>query len=195
MSYEIIAIGASAGGIDAIRQILMRMKPYLPPIVIVQHIIPNISIAYTQALGHSSPIDIFEANQARLRLEHGSAIIAPADCHLTVRKDRFGYKAFLDTHEPIGHHRPSIDKLFYSVASEAGDKALGIILTGMGSDGAEGLLAMKQRGAKTIAQDKYTSVVWSMPESAIKRGAVDYILPLNLIPAQIHNLCRESDYL
>lgn len=188
MTYDIIAIGASAGGIDAIRQILKNMKPDLPPIVIVQHIIPNINIAYTQAMGRNSAVEIFEANQSSLRLDSGCAVIAPADYHMTVKKDRFGYKAYLDKYEPIGHHRPSIDKLFFSVATEAKDRAIGIILTGMGQDGAEGLLAMHRNGAKTIAQDKYSSIVWSMPKAAIDKGAVDYILPLNLIPTQISNL-------
>ena len=189
MSYKIIAIGASAGGIDAIRTILKNLSSSLPPIVIVQHIIPNINIAYTAALGRGSAVEVFELRESSLRLETGMAVIAPANYHMTIKKDRFGYKAQLDQRPSINHHRPSIDKLFFSVATEARDEAVGVILTGMGNDGACGLKAMHQAGAHTIAQDKDSCVVWSMPKSAIDEQAVDLIIPLNLIAKQIENMC------
>lgn len=189
MRHKLIAIGASAGGIDAIRTILSQLSSSLPPIVIVQHIIPNINIAYTAALGRGSAVEVFELRESSLRLDTGMAVIAPADFHMTIKKDRFGYKAQLDQRPPINHHRPSIDKLFLSVAQEAEGEAIGVILTGMGEDGAAGLKAMHDRGAHTIAQDQHSSVVWSMPKSAIDKSAVDLILPLNFIGSQLQNVC------
>ncbi|NLZ38514.1 MAG: chemotaxis response regulator protein-glutamate methylesterase [Firmicutes bacterium] len=178
----IIAIGASTGGTEAIYQLLKGLPPTVPGIIIVQHIPPVFSRMFAERLNQQLPFTVKEAAEGDY-VEAGKVLIAPGDHHLRVNKVGNRYQVNLDRHgEKVCGHRPSVDVLFSSVAQAAGDRAIGIILTGMGYDGAKGLLAMKRKGARTIGQDEQTSVVYGMPKVAFELGAVDKQLPLQQIP-------------
>lgn len=171
---KIIAIGASTGGTQAIQRLLGSMPSNVNGIVIVQHMPPRFTKAFAQRLDTLFPLDIKEAKDGD-RLDTGRVLVAPGEWHLQVAKDPMGYYVKLQNSRPVKHQRPSVDVLFRSVAKTAASNGIGILLTGMGDDGAGGLLAMKQAGAFTIAQDEATSVVYGMPRSAIERGAVEVV--------------------
>jgi len=137
-----------------------------------------------------SPLSVCEARDGQ-QVVPGHAYIAPGDQHLMLVRDGARYVCRLNDGPPVNRHRPSVDVLFRSVAAHAGLNAVGVILTGMGDDGAQGLKEMREAGAPTIAQDEQTSVVWGMPGQAVKLGGVDKILPLEAIPAQIMRLVEE----
>ena len=173
-SDKIIAIGASTGGTHAIRSILESLPSDINGIVIAQHMPARFTKTFAQRLDSRSPMNVKEAEDGD-RLERGKVLMAPGGRHLQIAEDKKGYYVQLNNGSPVKHQKPSVDVLFSSVAKVAADNAIGILLTGMGNDGADGLLAMKQAGAFTIAQDEATSVVFGMPLAAIERGAVDEV--------------------
>jgi two-component system chemotaxis response regulator CheB len=180
----IIAIGASTGGTEALKEILRAMPYDAPGIVIVQHMPVGFTAAFADHLADICKMEVTEAVHGE-RLIRGRAFVARGDRHLRVRRRGFELVVELGDDEPVLRHRPSVDVLFRSVAETMGANAVGVILTGMGADGAEGLLAMKRAGAATIAQDENTCVVFGMPKEAIDRGAADVVLPLSKISAGI----------
>ena len=187
LTDTIIAIGASTGGTEAIKEILIDMPPDSPGVVITQHIPETFSASFAQRMDKLSPMKVFEATEGQQILP-GHVYIAPGNRHLLVEKSGARYICRLNDGPTVSRHKPSVDVLFRSVANQLGQNAIGVILTGMGDDGAEGLLEMKQSGAVTIAQDEQSSVVWGMPGEAVKRDAVDDILPLSKIASRLISL-------
>jgi two-component system chemotaxis response regulator CheB len=184
----VIAIGASTGGTEAIREVLMGLPAACPGIVVVQHIPPVFSTAFANRLNDLCRIQVKEAADGD-RLTPGLALVAPGNFHMTLRKAGGEYRVSVQNGPRVCYQRPAVDVLFESVASAAGPNAIGALLTGMGADGAEGLLKMKRAGAETIAQDEASCVVFGMPREAIRLGAVDHVLPLNRIAAELMALC------
>jgi len=185
---KIIAIGASTGGIEALKEILTKMPVNCPPIVIVQHMPHNFTKAFADRINELCKINVKEAEDGEY-LSKGTALIAPGNKHMEIRKSGSKYFVSLLDTPMVFHQRPSVEILFNSVAKYAGKNAVGAILTGMGKDGAQGLLNMKNAGAKTVAQDEKTSVVFGMPKEAIELGAADMIKPLNEITQTLLGLC------
>jgi two-component system, chemotaxis family, protein-glutamate methylesterase/glutaminase len=180
----VIGIGASTGGVEALGRVLMQLPAEMPPIVVTQHIPPVFSAEFARRLDKTCRVRVKEAEHGD-RLEPGRVLIAPGNYHLTIERAGAGFRAVVRDGERVQYQRPSVDVLFQSIAREAGSDAVGAILTGMGADGAAGLLAMKQAGARTIAQDEATCVVFGMPREAIRAGAVDEILPLDRVGAEL----------
>ncbi len=187
LTDSIIAIGASTGGTEAIRELLEDMPATSPGIVITQHIPEKFSTSFALRMDSLSAMKVCEATDGQQILA-GHAYIAPGNRHLLVEKSGARYICRLNDGPTVNRHRPSVNVLFRSVANQLGQNAMGVILTGMGDDGAEGMLEMKQAGAVTIAQDERSSVVWGMPGEAVKRDAVDIILPLNKIVDRLVSL-------
>lgn len=182
---RLIAIGASTGGTEAIREVLERLPGVTTPgIVITQHIPASFSGPFAQRMNRCSQLEVSEAKDGEQILP-GHAYIAPGDQHLMVIRDGARYRCRLSDDVPVNRHRPSVDVLFRSVAQNVGPNALGVILTGMGKDGALGMKDMREAGAHTIAQDEASSVVWGMPGAAVACGAVVETLTLDDIPAAI----------
>lgn len=188
---KIIAIGASTGGTEAIKQILEKLPPDTPGTLITQHIPPVFSKSFADRVNKSSPMTVVEATDGQLIIP-GHAYVAPGNKHLLLVRDGARYRCKLNDGPPVNRHKPSVDVLFRSVAANAGANAIGIILTGMGADGAIGLDEIKQAGSKTIAQDEKTSIVWGMPGEAVKRGAAQHVLPLENISGKILALIKNS---
>ena len=184
---RLIAIGASTGGTEAIKEVLMAMPADAPAIVISQHIPEAFSGPFARRMDTVSAMTVFEAQDGQ-QIVTGHAYIAPGNKHLLVTRDGARYVCRLNDGPPVNRHRPSVDVMFRSVAQNVGPNAVGAILTGMGDDGARGLLEMQQAGSYTVAQDEKTSVVWGMPGEAVKLGAARDILPL----ARIANALLES---
>ena len=181
----VVAIGASAGGTTALQEILSAMPADAPPIVVVQHMPEGFTAAFAERLNRLCRIEVKEAAEGD-RIVPGRALIAHGNRHLVLRGARGKYVAQLDDGPPVSGHRPSVDVLLDSVARAAGRDAVGIVLTGMGRDGARGLLAMRQAGARTIAQDEASCVVYGMPRAAVDNGAAQEVLPLSRIADSIH---------
>ena len=181
---KVVVIGASTGGTEALRALLEVLPSDTPGIVIVQHMPEMFTRAFANRLDTLCRISVKEAERNDTVLR-GRALIAPGNHHLLLK--RSGARYFVDIKDGplVSRHRPSVDVLFRSAARYAGPNAVGVIMTGMGDDGASGMLEMKEAGAATIAQDEATSVVFGMPNEAIKRGAVDVILPLQQIAGSI----------
>lgn len=177
---KIIAIGASTGGTEALREILERMPPSAPPIMIVQHMPQHFTKSFAQRLNQICAIEVKEAEDREI-LSPGKALIAPGNMHMELRRSGAVYYVQLHNGPMVYHQRPSVDILFNSVAKYAGRNAVGVILTGMGKDGAAGILNMKNEGAYTIAQDEKSCVVFGMPKEAIEMGAAKKIVSLNHI--------------
>jgi two-component system chemotaxis response regulator CheB len=177
---KLIIIGASTGGTEAIREVLQPLPPDSPAVLIAQHMPPGFTRSFAQRLDGLCRIHVKEAEHGE-RVLPGYAYIAPGGYHLSLARSGANYVAHLDQEPPVNRHRPSIDVLFDSVARHAGKNAIGMILTGMGKDGAEGLLRMKRAGAHTLAQDEASCVVYGMPREAVALGAVDEVSPLNEI--------------
>jgi len=173
----IIAAGASTGGTEAIREFLERMPANAPPIAIVQHMPEVFTAAFARRLDEIATIEVREARDGD-RFAPGLALVAPGNRHLLVRRRGDAYYAELSDGPVVSRHKPSVDVLFRSVAHAAGPNALGVIMTGMGDDGAAGMLAMHQAGAYTFAQNEATCTVFGMPKEAIARGGVHSVLPL-----------------
>ena len=181
----VIAIGASTGGTEAIQEVLTRMPADSPGIVITQHIPPVFSLAFANRLNEICPMQVKEARDGDT-LGRGRALIAPGNFHMLVRKSPGGgFRVTVQDGPRVCYQRPSVDVMFSSVAEAAGSHAVGVLLTGMGSDGARGLLKMKQTGARTIAQDETSCVVFGMPKEAIRLGAADQVASLSRVPAAI----------
>ena len=181
---KVVVIGASTGGTEALRSLLEVLPPDAPGIVIVQHMPEVFTRAFANRLDSLCQVSVKEAesNDTVLR---GRALIAPGNHHVLLKRSGARYYVDIKDGPLVSRHRPSVDVLFRSAARYAGQNAVAVILTGMGDDGARGMLEMKQSGAVTIAQDEATSVVFGMPNEAIKRGAVDSILPLPAIAGSI----------
>ncbi len=188
---KIIAIGASTGGTEAIKDVLINMPADAPGIVISQHIPEAFSAPFAARMNNASAMTVCEASDGQQILP-GHVYIAPGSHHLLVRRDGARYVCQLNDGPPVNRHRPSVDVMFRSVAQNAGNNAIGVILTGMGNDGAQGLKEMHECGAPTIAQDENTSVVWGMPGEAVKAGGVDTILPLDAIAGKILSYARQA---
>lgn len=181
---RLIALGASTGGTEALRAVLASFPAQTPPVVLAQHIPPAFSAAFARRLHASSALRVLEASEGEALLA-GHAYLAPGGTHLRVAREAGGWICRLGGDAPVNRHRPSVDVLFESVALAAGRAAVGALLTGMGSDGARGLLAMREAGASTFAQDEASSIVWGMPGSAVRLGAVQGVLPLDAIAERI----------
>ena len=181
---KVIAIGASTGGTEAIRRVISAFPANMPGIVIVQHMPPGFTKHFSDNLNEICEMDVQEAKTGD-RVMPGRVLIAPGGKHMTVRRSGGIYLVDCQEGENVNGHCPSVDVLFHSVARYVAGNAVGVILTGMGGDGAEGLLAMRQAGARTIAQDEATCVVFGMPKVAIDRGGVEKIGPLDSIPQMI----------
>jgi two-component system chemotaxis response regulator CheB len=173
-SDKIIAIGASTGGTRALQRILSSMPANVNGIVIVQHMPARFTKTFAQNLDASCYMDVQEAKEGD-RVDRGKVLVAPGGWHVEVAMDEKGYYVRLQDGQPVNYQRPSVDVLFHSVAKVAARNAIGILLTGMGSDGSEGLLSMKKGGAFTVVQDEATSVVFGMPGTAIERGAAEVV--------------------
>jgi two-component system, chemotaxis family, protein-glutamate methylesterase/glutaminase len=185
-SSAVIAIGASAGGTQAIKQVLDALPADTPGIAIVQHMPPKFTTLFADRLNQSSAVEVHEARDGD-RLSVGCALVAPGGLHMAVRRDALGYFVEVYDAPPVNRHRPSVDVLFESVAQVAGSRALGVILTGMGDDGARGLRTLRARGAATIAQNQDTCVVFGMPDQAIRLGGVQDVLSLERIAPRIEH--------
>lgn len=179
-SHGLIAVGASTGGTEALRVLLAAMPPDCPPIVVVQHMPENFTRAFANRLNQDCAIEVSEAKDG-VQLRNGMALIAPGNYHTLVNRNGSGFIVNIMDGPLVSRHRPSVDVLFRSVAVSAGRNAVGVIMTGMGDDGAQGLREMKDAGAVTIAQDEETCVVFGMPKEAILRGATEIVLPLEQI--------------
>lgn len=181
---RLIAIGASTGGVGAIGQLFQALPPGLPPILLTQHMPAGYTGRFARRLAAETGQDVAEAREGE-RLGAGMIRIAPGDIHLLVERAGAGLVTRLRGSGPVSGHCPSVDRLFHSVAEAAGEQALGIILTGMGRDGAEGLLAMRRAGARCLGQSAQSCVVYGMPKAAKALGAVSEELPLALIAERI----------
>ena len=180
----VVAIGASTGGTEALREVLCALPPDSPGTVIVQHMPEKFTASFAARLNSLCRMEVREARDGD-RVLTGLALIAPGDRHMQLVRNGADYRAKVFTAEPVNHHRPSVDVLFHSCAVNAGANATGIILTGMGNDGARGLLAMREAGARTFAQDEATCVVFGMPKEAIAMGAAQKVLPLERMAAVV----------
>lgn len=185
----IIAIGASTGGTEAIREVLMEMPANTPPIVITQHIPQAFSAAFAGRLDQLCAMEVREARDGD-EVRPGLALVAPGNYHMLLRRAGTGYRVQVKSGPQVCYQRPSVDVLFASVAESAKDRAVGALLTGMGSDGAQGLLRMKRAGARTIAQNEETCVVYGMPREAVKLGAADQVMALSAISQSLLQFCR-----
>jgi len=186
---KIVVIGASTGGTEAIKEVLIRMRPDCPGIVIAQHIPPVFSRSFANRMNRCSPLVVCEAEDGQ-QIRPGHAYIAPGDRHLQVVRDGARYRCKLDNGPAINRHKPSVDVLFDSVAENAASNAIGVILTGMGKDGAKGMKRLHGAGARTIAQDEQSSVIWGMPSAAIREDGIDMILSLDKIAARVTELAK-----
>jgi len=178
--FELITIGASTGGTEAIRDVITRLPAGLPPIVMAQHIPATFSTSYAKRLNRESTIQVREVN-GTTKLATGFAYLAPGSHHMKIERKGKEFWAVLDDGEKVNRHKPAVDVLFNSIVDIGVKRCLGIILTGMGKDGAKGLKNLRELGATTIAQNEESSVVWGMPGSAVAIDAAQEVLPLNEI--------------
>ena len=186
---RLIAIGASAGGTEALRVVLEGLPADAPAVVITQHLPATFSTAFAERLDRHSAMAVREAGDGEAVLP-GHAYLPPGGKHLRVIRDGARWRCRIDDGPPVNRHKPAVDVLFQSVAQSAGANAIGVILTGMGDDGARGLLQLRQAGAPTLVQDEATSVVWGMPGAAFKLGAAEEQLPLEKIAERLLALSR-----
>ncbi len=190
---KLIAIGASTGGTKALEAVLTRMPANTPGIVIVQHMPPVFTKSFADRLNNICAMNVKEAEGGEL-IETGVVLLAPGNYHMLVEKVGARYYTNIKQGPPVHHHRPSVDVLFNSVADVAGCNASGVLLTGMGADGAKGLLAMKEKGAYTIAQDEASSVVYGMPKEAARIGAVSEVVSLESVADAIINSIKTKPF-
>jgi two-component system chemotaxis response regulator CheB len=186
-SHRIIAIGASTGGPDAIRRVLHRFPANMPGVVIVQHMPPEYTQTLAERLTQVCPMKVREAKNGDI-VTRGVALIAPGGLQTSVVRTHSGYMVYCLAGEKVSGHCPSVDVMMDSVAKSVGADAVGVLLTGMGSDGAQGMLALRQTGARTLAQDEATSVVYGMPREAYENGGAERLLPLDDIAPAIIDL-------
>lgn len=185
-SGRIIALGASTGGIDAITSIITKLPPEMPPILVVQHMPSHFTKIFADRLNSQSDLEVKEAEDKEV-LVPGKVLLAPGNKHMVLKKNQFGYYVEVKAGPLVLHQRPSIEVLFRSMALYAGKNSIGVILTGAGKDGAEGLLDMKNAGALTIGQDEASSLVYGIPKEAAAIEALSKQVPLNEIPQAIIN--------
>lgn len=188
---KIVAIGASTGGTEAIKYVLERMPADAPGILIVQHMPEKFTKSFAERLNNMCQLEVREAKDGDSIIP-GLALIAPGNYHMLLRRSGARYVVETMQDPPVNGHRPSVDILFESVARYAGGNAIGVILTGMGCDGARGLLTMKVNGARTVAQDEESSVVFGMPKEAIRIGAAERVSSLDQMPEEICRLLRRD---
>jgi two-component system, chemotaxis family, protein-glutamate methylesterase/glutaminase len=187
---KVVAIGASTGGTVALRQVIESFPSDIPGTVIVQHMPPKFTKMFADKLNEVSEVEVREATDGD-RVLRGRVLIAPGGMHMKVVRSGGRYIVRIKEGEKVNGHCPSVDVLFHSVAANAGDNAVGAILTGMGRDGADGMLAMRNNGAKTIAQDERSCVVFGMPKEAYINGGAEKLVSLDNIPREIINLLKE----
>jgi len=181
---KVLAIGASTGGTQAIESVLRDLPPTFPGTLIVQHMPEEFTASFARRLNQICQMEVREAHDSD-PVGPGVALVAPGNRHMLLQQSGARYLVRIKTGPAVNHHRPSVDVLFQSVARSAGSSSVGVLLTGMGADGAKGLLAMHEKGAYTLAQDEKTCVVFGMPREAIKLGAVDDVIPIQHIPRAI----------
>jgi two-component system, chemotaxis family, protein-glutamate methylesterase/glutaminase len=190
-TQKVIAVGASTGGTEALKKILTMLPVNMPGLVIVQHMPAHFTASFAERLNKECRIEVREARDGDSVLD-GVALIAPGNYHMLVTRSGARYRVTVKDGPLVHHQRPAVDVLFNSVSQYAGSNAIGVILTGMGSDGAAGMLKLKQGGAKTIAQDEASCIVFGMPREAIKLGGVDRVVPLERIPQEMIQLLERS---
>ncbi len=190
-THKVIAIGASTGGTRAIEAVLRCMPATAPGVVIAQHMPENFTASFAVRLNEKCAMEVREARDNDYVIP-GLALIAKGNYHMLLKRSGGNYMVKLKDGPRVHYQRPSVDVLFQSVAENAGRNAVGVLLTGMGADGAKGLLSMNQKGAPTMAQDEQTSVVFGMPNEAIKLGAADAVLPLQGIAQGIINALQKN---
>ncbi|HSR35603.1 MAG TPA: chemotaxis response regulator protein-glutamate methylesterase [Desulfurivibrionaceae bacterium] len=188
---KIIAIGASTGGTEALKDVLVQLPPNSPGIMIVQHMPAKFTTSFAERLNSLCQIRVKEAEDGD-SVVPGTALLAPGNFHMVMRRSGARYYVNIKTGPLVCYQRPAVDVLFNSVAAYGGANAVGVILTGMGKDGAQGMLKMKEAGAKTIAQDEASCVVFGMPKEAIEAGGVDQVVSLKNIPAAILKMVEEE---
>jgi len=184
---KVIAIGASTGGTEALKKVLSQFPPTIPGIAVVQHMPPNFTTAFAERLNGICAIDVKEASDGDAVLP-GLALIAPGNYHMLLRRSGARYYVCVKDGPMVRSQRPSVDVLFNSTAEYAGANAVGVILTGMGSDGARGMMKMRETGARTIGQDEQSCVVYGMPKEAAKMGAVEKEVTLDRIAQEVMNV-------
>jgi len=184
---KVIAIGASTGGIEAITEIVSKLPAETPGVIVVQHMPPMFTTMFADRLNTKSAMLVKEAANGDM-IKPGLVLVAPGDKHLRVEKSGSGFRAKISGEEKVCGHRPSVEVMMQSMAKHVGANAIGIMLSGMGSDGADGMLAMRNAGARTIAQDEATSVVFGMPKEAYQRGGAERLLPLQKIAGEVIKL-------
>lgn len=187
----IIAIGASTGGTEALQTVLTPLPANSPAILVVQHMLAHFTAPFAQRLDRACQMHVKEAQEGD-RVETGTIFIAPGGRHMVIVRQADHFVIQLQDGPMVHRVRPSVEVLFQSMATQVGKRGIGVILTGMGADGAEGLLAMKRAGARTVAQDQESCVVFGMPKMAIKAGGVDQVLPLVEIPGRLVAMVDEG---
>jgi two-component system chemotaxis response regulator CheB len=190
-THKVVAIGASTGGTRAIESILRAMPRTAPGLAIVQHMPEHFTTAFARRLNELCDIEVREAEDGD-RVLPGLALIAPGNRHMLLHRSSANYTVQIRDGVPVYYQRPSVDVLFHSVAKHAGKNAVGVILTGMGADGARGLLAMRESGARTLGQDEESCIVFGMPKEAIRLGAVEKVAPLADLAGHIVDALSES---
>jgi two-component system chemotaxis response regulator CheB len=183
-SSRLLAIGSSTGGTEALKEVFLRLPKDIPPTVVVQHIPAVFSKAFADRLNEICPFTVVEGKDGE-EVTPGKVIIAPGGTQMKIKRTGKSWRIIVDDSPPVNRHKPSVDYLFDSVVAEAGASAVGVILTGMGADGAKGLKKMHELGCHTIAQNQETCVVYGMPQAAVKLGAVTQILPLQGIADEL----------
>ncbi len=191
LTHKVIAIGASTGGTEALREVLTRLPADTPGVVVVQHMPASFTRAFANRLDSLCSMVVKEASDGD-RVLPGHVLVAPGDYQLSVVRSGANYAVRVVQDPPVNRHRPSVDVLFDSCARELGGNAVGVILTGMGDDGARGLKAMRQAGAHTIAQDEASCVVFGMPREAIAQGGAEQVLPLNQVSEAVLKLVTKG---
>jgi len=192
-AYQAIVVGASTGGVEALRDLLEPLPPSMPPILIAQHMPPGFTASFAKRLDSLCELEVMEGREGDI-LARGRAYIAPGGRHMTISRGGRGLTVQLSDEPPVNRHRPSVDPLFRSAARLVGKRCIGVMLTGMGADGATAMLELRESGAHNIAQDEASCLVFGMPLQAIKAGAVHDVLPLRTIPGRLIELCAgEAD--
>jgi two-component system chemotaxis response regulator CheB len=188
---KVIALGASTGGVQALTEVISNLPATAPGVLVVQHMPARFTRSFADRLNDSCAIQVKEAEHGDTVIP-GRVLLAPGGFHMRMHRSGARYYVEIADGPEVHHQKPSVDVLFQSVAKYAGANAVGAVLTGMGADGAEGLLAMKNAGARTIAQDEATSIVFGMPMEAIKCGAAEKVLPLNEIAKAALQLAKQA---
>lgn len=189
----VICIGISTGGPEALETLFRQLPATMPPIVIVQHMPAGFTANLARRLDNVSAMTVHEASEEET-LHTGLALLAPGGIHLRLRRQGYHVVTELLDTPPVGRHRPSVNVLFESAAEVVGSLGIGVVMTGMGDDGTRGILAMKARGALTIAQDAHGCTVFGMPQRAIASGAIDYVVPLDCMAQRLIELTHPAEF-